>query len=231
MNEITAITAETVQGSSSDNIHIALASAQAEMQALLKNSENPHFKSQYADLASVVDVVRSPLVRHGIAYYHITTETAHGHAVKTVLAHGTSGTSIELTVPLIGSITNMQGYKSAVTYAKRIGLESITGIAPEDDDGNEAVEQSKATPLPDRRGQQSRHVETSGPSVDPDEEIITRLIQRINGAQTLDDLASLWSAVARNFEAKDARAIAAKDARKALLTSKATPIIDDEIPY
>jgi hypothetical protein len=33
----------------------------------------------------------------------------------------------------------MQGYKSATTYAKRIGLESTTGVAPEDDDGNAAA--------------------------------------------------------------------------------------------
>ena len=33
----------------------------------------------------------------------------------------------------------MQGYKSATTYAKRIGIESLTGIAPEDDDGNAAA--------------------------------------------------------------------------------------------
>jgi hypothetical protein len=33
--------------------------------------------------------------------------------------------------------------KSATTYAKRIGLESLTGIAPEDDDGNAAA---KAAP-------------------------------------------------------------------------------------
>ena len=38
---------------------------------------------------------------------------------------------------------DMQGYKSATTYAKRIGLESLTGIAPEDDDGNAAA---KAAP-------------------------------------------------------------------------------------
>jgi hypothetical protein len=33
----------------------------------------------------------------------------------------------------------MQGMKSATTYAKRIGIESLTGIAPDDDDGNGAA--------------------------------------------------------------------------------------------
>jgi hypothetical protein len=42
-------------------------------------------------------------------------------------------------VPLIVAQNNMQGMKSATTYAKRIGVESLTGIAPEDDDGNAAA--------------------------------------------------------------------------------------------
>jgi hypothetical protein len=46
--------------------------------------------------------------------------------------------------------SDMQGYKSACTYAKRIGLESVTGVAPEaasDDDGNAAAK----SPVIDRR--------------------------------------------------------------------------------
>jgi hypothetical protein len=46
-------------------------------------------------------------------------------------------------VPLIVNKNDMQGMKSATTYAKRIGLESLTGIAPEDEDGNAAA---KAAP-------------------------------------------------------------------------------------
>jgi hypothetical protein len=59
------------------------------------------------------------------------------------LVHGASGTEISCDVPLIINKNDMQGMKSATTYAKRIGLESLTGIAPEDDDGNAAA---KAAP-------------------------------------------------------------------------------------
>jgi hypothetical protein len=38
----------------------------------------------------------------------------------------------------------MHGFKSATTYAKRIGLESVTGVAPEDDDGNAAAKSPPA---------------------------------------------------------------------------------------
>jgi hypothetical protein len=42
-------------------------------------------------------------------------------------------------VPLIVSKNDMQGYGSAVTYARRYGLMAMAGIAPEDDDGNAAA--------------------------------------------------------------------------------------------
>ena len=63
--------------------------------------------------------------------------------MRTMLVHGASETSVSCDVPLIINKNDMQGMKSATTYAKRIGLESLTGIAPEDDDGNAAA---KAAP-------------------------------------------------------------------------------------
>jgi hypothetical protein len=42
-------------------------------------------------------------------------------------------------VPLIVGKNDMQGYGSAVTYARRYGLMGMAGIAPEDDDGNAAA--------------------------------------------------------------------------------------------
>jgi len=126
------------------NIYVALAAAQAEMGKVLKDAENPHFKSKYADLASVVAAVRPALNAHGIALFHQATVTEFGHAMKTILVHGKSDTRIECEVPLMVGRNDMQGYKSATTYAKRIGLESVTGVAPDDDDdGNAAVAGTK----------------------------------------------------------------------------------------
>lgn len=121
------------------NIHMALAAAQAEMGGVKKGSVNPAFKSKYADLADVVQAVAGPLNSQGVAFYHVPATVDGSHVMRTVLAHGASGTTIECDVPLIVTKNDMQGYKSATTYAKRIGLESLTGIAPEDDDGNAAA--------------------------------------------------------------------------------------------
>ena len=121
------------------NIYLALAAAQAEMGGVKKGSVNPAFKSKYADLADVVQAVSGPLNAQGIAFFHMAASVDGERIMRTVLAHGASGTTIECGVPLIVSKNDMQGYKSATTYAKRIGLESLTGIAPEDDDGNAAA--------------------------------------------------------------------------------------------
>ena len=121
------------------NIYAALAAAQAGMGTVVKGAVNPAFKSKYADLADVVAVVVPALSDQGIAMYHAMMRDDHGLIMRTTLAHGLSETFIHCDVPLIVDRNNMQGMKSATTYAKRIGVESLTGIAPEDDDGNAAA--------------------------------------------------------------------------------------------
>jgi hypothetical protein len=127
------------------NIYIALAAAQSEMGPLVKGSNNLHFKSKYADLADLVTAVRGPLNNNGIAFFHCIIRTEAGQDMRTVLMHGESETSIECDVPLIVSKNDMQGMKSATTYAKRVGLESVTGIAADDDDGNAAAKAAPRT--------------------------------------------------------------------------------------
>lgn len=119
-------------------VYAALAAAQMEMGKALKDSSNPAFKSKYADLASVMDACMPALNRHGIAVFQPTVDDDSGRYVKTVLAHS-SGDVIECRVPLIVNKQDMQGYGSAVTYARRYGLMGMAGIAPEDDDGNAAA--------------------------------------------------------------------------------------------
>jgi hypothetical protein len=127
------------------NIQMALAAAQAEMGAAKKTADNLHFRSKYADLAEVVAAAKPALTKHGICYYAVAETNDYGRFMVTVLAHGESGTEIRCPVELFIGKQDVQGYKSATTYAKRIGLESLTGLAPEDDDGNAAASAAPAT--------------------------------------------------------------------------------------
>lgn len=125
----------------------ALAKAQAEMGAAMKTANNPHFRSKYADLASVRDACFPALNKHGISVIQRVVIDGGERAVETILAHS-SGATISDRVPLIIGKNDMQGLGSAITYARRYSLMGMAGIAPEDDDGNAAA---KAPPERDMR--------------------------------------------------------------------------------
>ena len=126
------------------NIQTALASAQMEMRPVVKGATNPHFKSKYADLSDVVSVALPALNSNGIALFHQIVRLENEQYMRTILAHGESATDVTCDVPLIVAGNNMQAFQSATTYAKRIGVESLTGSAPEDDDGNAAASNPSA---------------------------------------------------------------------------------------
>ena len=123
-------------------IYSALAAAQIEMGPALKDSTNPAFRSKYADLSSVMAACLPALNKHGICVIQPICDEEGKRYVKTVLAHE-SGETLDCRVELIIGKNDMQGYGSAVTYARRYGLMAMAGIAPEDDDGNAAA---KAAP-------------------------------------------------------------------------------------
>jgi hypothetical protein len=130
------------------SIATALAAAQINMGKALKQTSNPHFRSKYADLGSVMDACLPALNAHGIAVIQPTGEDEIGRFVETRLIHGESGEQLSCWVPLIVSKNDMQGYGSAVTYARRYGLMAMAGIAPEDDDGNAAAKAAPKQELP-----------------------------------------------------------------------------------
>ena len=121
------------------SIAAALAAAQTTMGKALKQSNNPHFKSKYADLGNVMDACLPALNAVGIAVIQPAGEDEFGRYVETRLIHGDSGEHLSCRVPLIVNKQDMQGYGSAVTYGRRYGLMAMAGIAPEDDDGNAAA--------------------------------------------------------------------------------------------
>jgi hypothetical protein len=173
------------------NIYMALAAAQTDMGGVKKGSVNPAFKSKYADLADVVAAVSPALNAQGIAFFHVATSVDGERVMRTVLAHGQSETMIECDVPLIVSKQDMQGYKSATTYAKRIGLESLTGVAPADDDGNAAA---KAAPRYAPTNIDVAPLDANGKTNKEIKEAQDRLARMIENCNTMDDLTG-WKTV------------------------------------
>lgn len=121
----------------------ALHKAQGQIEGAKKDSANPHFKSKYADLASVWDACREALQANGLSVAQYSRVTDSGAVLTTRLLH-ISGESIEGDVPLLNGKGDMQGLGSAMTYARRYGLAAMVGVCPEDDDGNAASERPRA---------------------------------------------------------------------------------------
>lgn len=119
-------------------IAAALVKAQKEFGPALKTSNNPHFRSKYADLAACVEAVIDALNNNGIYLMQLNEERENGICVQTIFIHesGEQISSGSLYVP--AAKQDPQGFGSALTYARRYSLMAACGIAPEDDDGNAA---------------------------------------------------------------------------------------------
>jgi len=115
----------------------ALSKAQAEIEGASKDSVNPHFKSKYADLASVWDACRGPLTKYGLSVVQLLAADGAKVTVTTMLLHS-SGQWIKSELSMTAQKNDPQGIGSCATYARRYSLSSMVGVAPEDDDGNAA---------------------------------------------------------------------------------------------
>ena len=98
-----------------------------------KKSETGAF-SKYADLASVYDAIKKPLVDNGFAYFHGMVAGEDGQQyVETLLMHESGGV-FKTQIPAINRKGDMMGLGSAITYAKRYGISMVIGLASEEDD-------------------------------------------------------------------------------------------------
>jgi hypothetical protein len=124
----------------------ALAKAQGEIRNAAKDSQNPHFKSKYADLASVSDACRAALSKNGIAVVQVPHNDGRDIAVTTILGHS-SGARISGKLKVQPAKWDAQGVGSVVTYLRRYGLAAMAGVASGDDDDGEAGRGNGGEPM------------------------------------------------------------------------------------
>jgi len=123
----------------------ALNKAQAKMGGAVKGAANPYFKSKYADLNSVIEACKEHLNSEGISVIQPVVSDETGDHVETILVH-TSGEYIASRMRLkVQKENDMQAYGSAISYARRYGLQSMVFIpSSEDDDGEKAVNRQQS---------------------------------------------------------------------------------------
>ena len=122
------------------------------MDNVLKNKKNPHFKSDYADLSAVRDVVIPALNEQGIACVQHIDGDCGFCTVRTVLHFGAETMEVgNKTVSVSGSRSECQSALSAATYFRRGHLAALGGIAQADDDGESTVGQQRTETRPQRQ--------------------------------------------------------------------------------
>ena len=113
-------------------IYASLATFAKECKGIVKDSTNPHFKSNYASLSAIQEGIKNPLERSGLILVHAVQVDA---VTSTVYAE--DGTFVSSTFPF--TIGKPQENGSAVTYAKRYNTAALLNLDTDaDDDGNEA---------------------------------------------------------------------------------------------
>lgn len=174
----------------------AYAKAQPEIEGAAKDKTNPAFRSKYADLASVVDAIKPALAKHGLSFLQASHDAEAAAKIETILLHA-SGEWMslgEVSVPVTKH--DAHGFGSALTYARRYGLLTAFGVAPEDDDGNAAAKAPAARITP-----------TGGvwESLTPDmQTFLTDIANRVRILLHKKDVIGAWDELTEHDERLDA---------------------------
>ena len=135
--ETTNNIATTLLSSEVNELFSSLCQFQGELAPIKKDSKaHRHF---YADINTVLKVVRPLLHKHGLSIQqHPTCGPDGSPALNTILGHK-SGQYISSTMPISIPVEDVQQYGGFITYLRRYALVSILGIEQEDNDGYDLV--------------------------------------------------------------------------------------------
>ncbi len=166
----------------------ALSAAQGMIENATKGSENPHFRSKYADLAEIINAVRPVFSTHGLAFTQCPAYEGGIASVETILMHK-SGQYLSSTISIPVSKQDAHGIGSALTYCRRYALAAVAGVGQEDDDANAAVGSKEP---PRQRSNGASKQQSAAPEEKTDLAIIGAEISRlIGGAKDLEAVAKV----------------------------------------
>ena len=184
-----------------DNLINALVKAYSEITSAEFDKVNPHFKSKYASLESVIKAVKPSLVKNGILYRQVSKYTENGICIETIFhGHGAELPTGEIFLPV--DKRTAQGFGSALTYARRYSLSLACGIgSEEDDDGNQAEKEVGKKSVPKKTPvKKDEPVKEEAPVKEQvkDEEwaksFVENFVQLLIVCKTVEDISSLYKA-------------------------------------
>ena len=108
-----------------------------EIEPIIKDKKNPHFRNTYADINSLLQVVKPILHKHGLFLLQPIIE---GNLVTQIWDCEGCEPLVESTLQLTHGLSAQQK-GSELTYFRRYTLVALLGLEAEDDDGNGASTQ------------------------------------------------------------------------------------------
>jgi hypothetical protein len=184
--------AETVEDVLNDmdarqaKLSASLVKALAEIEGAAKDKVNPHFKSKYADIASVIDAIKPVLAKYELGFTQHSQPSEDGVIVETVLHHA-SGDKLSMGALYVpANKRDAQGFGSALTYARRYALMTAFGVPAEDDDGNAAAASSRSNPTTGETPPAKR-VKLDGPYTCPTQ-LMTAAREFVRTLESMGDL-------------------------------------------
>lgn len=121
-----------------DQLFPAMLAAQKAMGKLVKDSKNDFYKSTFASLEQVIDVIKPTFLENGILITQGSMESEKGISVITRLVHAASEQWMETYFPIPLNKLDSQSAGSASSFGRRYALKAIACLAEVDDDGNGA---------------------------------------------------------------------------------------------
>jgi hypothetical protein len=145
----------------------ALLAVQAEAPALPKDKTNPHFRSKFTGLDTIVETIGPLLVKHRLVWITKPGRDELGPFLEYRLLHVDTGEGETGRMPLLLSKGDSQGLGSALTYARRYALCAVLNlIADDDDDGNSAAPSNYGQPKPEGRNLQGHARGLANPAIE-----------------------------------------------------------------
>jgi hypothetical protein len=130
----------------SRNIATALLEFHKTNPHVVEDKRNPHFKNTYASLESVIKAVRTAS-QFGLTFTQEMDFDGDITFVRTVMMHSSGDTRVSRTKIVSKDPNDPQKQGSAISYAKRYGLQSIYGLSsPSDDDDGEIANKDGKPP-------------------------------------------------------------------------------------
>ena len=215
--------AEATAKSPIANLAKAFTAAWGELQNVQNDAQNPHFGSNYATLAQVLNTIKPVFKKHGLAILQSPAEITDGNVTLVGVLMHESGETVgpfRAQAPL-GQKATAQAVGSVLTYLRRYMDAAIAGIAQTDDDGNAAS--SSPAPEAEKRGAK-KSKEKATPASDANSTTyaatVENLIARIQASEDMTALEGVKSEVAELGDQKVVDEYMAK--KKALKAKKET---------